>query len=129
MLILVGAPIQYPDHAQRALLLAQRIREKGMEITASWSDRELDLGVGVASGFVTVGVIGAASRLEYTAVGPAVNLASRLCSEAAHGEILVDARSIELLGEGSKGHRLMAGEALQLKGFQHPVQSYTLSAA
>jgi class 3 adenylate cyclase len=131
VLTLVGAPIPYEDHAQRALVLAQRIREKGMEITASWSDADLRLGVGVgvASGFVTVGVIGAASRLEYTAVGPAVNLASRLCSEAAHGEILVDARSIELLGEASKGHRLAPGEALQLKGFQHPVQSYTLAAA
>ena len=58
-----------------------------------------------------------------------MNLASRLCSEAVHGEILVDKRSIELLGEDSKGHRLMPGEALQLKGFQKPVQSYTLSAA
>ena len=75
-----------------------------MEITARWSDADLRLGVGVgvASGFVTVGVIGAASRLEYTAVGPAVNLASRLCSEAAHGEVLVDARTIELLGEDAQ---------------------------
>ena len=55
------------------------------------------MGVGAASGFVTVGVIGAASRLEYTAVGPAVNLAARLCAEASHGEILVDLRTIELL--------------------------------
>ena len=131
VLTLVGAPIAYPDHAQRALMLAQRIREQGMAITARWSDRDLHLGVGVgvASGFVTVGVIGAASRLEYTAVGPAVNLASRLCSEAAHGEILIDARTIEALGDASKGHRLMPGEALQLKGFQQPVQSYSLAAA
>ncbi|MEO8145563.1 MAG: adenylate/guanylate cyclase domain-containing protein [Betaproteobacteria bacterium] len=131
VLILVGAPISFPDHAQRALMLARRIREKGMEITARWSDAELSLGVGVgvASGFVTVGVIGAASRLEYTAVGPAVNLASRLCSEAAHGEVLIDARTIELLGEGSKTHQLIPGEALKLKGFQHPVQSYALAAA
>jgi class 3 adenylate cyclase len=131
VLTLVGAPIPYEDHAQRALVLAQRIREKGMEITAAWSDADLSLGVGVgvASGFVTVGVIGAASRLEYTAVGPAVNLASRLCSEAAHGEILIDSRSIELLGEESKRHRLTPGEALRLKGFQEPVQSYTLAAA
>jgi adenylate cyclase len=131
VLTLVGAPISYPDHAQRALQLAKRIRERGMEITKAWSDVDLRLGVGVgvASGFVTVGVIGAASRLEYTAVGPAVNLASRLCSEAAHGEVLVDARSIELLGEESKRHRLIPGEALKLKGFQKPVQSYALAAA
>ena len=131
VLILVGAPLPYPDHAQRALKLASQIRERGMEITARWSDQELTLGVGVgvASGFVTVGVIGAASRLEYTAVGPAVNLASRLCSEAAHGEILVDGRSIELLGDEAQRHPLRTGEALKLKGFQQPVQSYMLAAA
>jgi class 3 adenylate cyclase len=131
VLILVGAPIPMPDHAQRALRLAKRIREKGIEVTARWSDAELHLGVGVgvASGFVTVGVIGAASRLEYAAVGPAVNLASRLCSEAAHGEVLIDARTIELLGEEARRPELQPGESLQLKGFQQPVQSYTLLAA
>jgi adenylate cyclase len=83
----------------------------------------------VASGFVTVGVIGGASRLEYTAVGPAVNLASRLCSEAVHGEVLLDKRTLELLGENADRHGLQPGEALKLKGFQQLVQSYTLAAA
>lgn len=131
VLILVGAPIAYDDHAHRAVELARKIRERGMEITSRWSDQDLSLGVGVgvASGFVTVGVIGAASRLEYTAVGPAVNLASRLCAEAAHGEILVDGRTLELLGEEAKRHRLEPGDALQLKGFPQPVQSYTLARA
>jgi len=131
VLILVGAPISYPDHAQRALRLAARIRRNGMEITEQWSDADLRLGVGVgvASGFVTVGVIGAASRLEYTAVGPAVNLASRLCAEAAHGEVLIDSRTIDLLGEETRRPELQPGHSLQLKGFQQPVQSYTLAAA
>jgi class 3 adenylate cyclase len=131
VLILVGAPIHYPDHAQRALRLAARIRQVGMQTTERWSDADLSLGVGVgvASGFVTVGVIGAASRLEYTAVGPAVNLASRLCAEAAHAEVLVDPRTIELLGEEVRRPELRLGESLQLKGFQQPVQSYTLAAA
>jgi class 3 adenylate cyclase len=132
VLILVGAPIPYPDHAQRALALARGIRERGMGITTRWSDQDqhLGVGVGVASGFVTVGVIGGASRLEYTAVGPAVNLASRLCGEAAHGEILIDGRTLELLGEEVRSHhRLLPGEVLRLKGFQQPVQSYTLAAA
>ena len=131
VLILVGAPIAYKDHAKRAFQLAKRIREKGMEVTRRWSDAELHLGVGVgvASGYVTVGVIGHASRLEYTAVGPAVNLASRLCSEAAHGEVLIDARTIELLGAEAGRGELRPGETLRLKGFQQPVQSYTLAAA
>jgi class 3 adenylate cyclase len=132
VLILVGAPIPFPDHALRALVLARKIRERGMAITARWSDKDLHLGVGVgvASGFVTVGVIGGASRLEYTAVGPAVNLASRLCGEAAHGEILIDGRTLDLLDEeGKRAHRPLPGEALKLKGFQQPVQSYTLQIA
>jgi class 3 adenylate cyclase len=132
VLILVGAPIPYPDHAQRALALARKIRERGMAITARHSDAQLTLGVGigVASGFATVGVIGGASRLEYAAVGPAVNLAARLCAEAAHGEIFVDSHTIELLGaEAKSSHRLVAGEPLTLKGFQRPVQSYALAPA
>src|SRR4029079_400827 len=131
VLMLVGAPVAFDDHARRALEMAKRIRESGVAITSRWSDADLRLGVGVgvASGFVTVGVIGAASRLEYTAVGPSVNLASRLCSEASHGESFVDARPIELLGEASQRHRILPGETLQLKGFQQPVQSYSLAAA
>jgi adenylate cyclase len=131
VLILVGAPIAFPDHAQRALELAKRIRHDGIEVTARWSDAELHLGVGVgvASGYATVGVIGAASRLEYTAVGPAVNLACRLCAEAAHGEILIDGRTSELLSNELKQKELKPGQALLLKGFQLPVQSYVLSAA
>jgi class 3 adenylate cyclase len=131
VLILVGAPIGFPDHARRALELARRIRESGLAITRRWSDAELELGVGVgvASGFVTVGVIGAASRLEYTAVGPAVNLASRLCAEASHGEVLVDGRTTELLDAEIQRTQLRPGESLALKGFQKPVQSYVLAPA
>jgi class 3 adenylate cyclase len=131
VLILVGAPIAYEDHAIRAIELAKRVRAGGIAVTERWSDTDLQLGVGVgvASGFVTVGVIGAASRLEYTAVGPAVNLASRLCSEAAHGEILADLRTLELLESESQRAELRPGETLQLKGFPRPVQSYVLAAA
>jgi class 3 adenylate cyclase len=131
VLILVGAPVAFTDHAARAIDMARQIRESGMAVTARWSDGELHLGVGVgvATGFVTVGVIGAASRLEYTAVGPAVNLAARLCSEAVHGEVLVDGRTTECLGEGALQRTLARGNALRLKGFVMPVQSYVLAPA
>ncbi|MEO7938126.1 MAG: adenylate/guanylate cyclase domain-containing protein [Burkholderiaceae bacterium] len=131
VLILVGAPIAFPDHAQRAIRLARQIREVGIALTRQWSNDEMQLGVGVgvASGFVTVGVIGGASRLEYTAVGSPVNLSSRLCSEAVHGEVLVDARTAELLDNQVTEGRLDTGQSLQLKGFASPVQSYVLAMA
>ncbi len=131
VLILVGAPIAFDDHAQRAIQLAHRIRDVGIALTRQWSNQELQLGVGVgvASGFATVGVIGGASRLEYTAVGSPVNLASRLCSEAAHGEVLVDERTAELFGGGQPDSHLQMGPSLQLKGFSKPVQSYLLQSS
>ncbi len=131
VLILVGAPIPLGDHAQRAVEMAKLIRSHGVAVTERWSDSELRLGVGVgvASGYVTVGVIGAGSRLEYTAVGPAVNLSARLCAEALHAEILFDPRTIELLTSPAQRAELKPGEELRLKGFPSPVQSYVLAAA
>jgi adenylate cyclase len=128
VLILVGAPIAYDDHARRALDLAGLIRETGQALSARWSDRHLHLGVGVgvASGFVTVGVIGAGSRLEYAAVGSAVNLAARLCSEAAHGEVLVDERTAALAAPSGARIGLVAAAPLKLKGFREPVPSFLL---
>ena len=131
VLILVGAPIPFADHAQRAIDMARQVRLSGMAVTARFSDGDLHLGVGVgvATGFVTVGVIGAASKLEYTAVGPAVNLAARLCSEAAHGEVLVDPRTTECLDADGAKALLSPAAMLKLKGFAAPVQSFALAPA
>lgn len=129
VLILVGAPIRFENHAQRALELARKIRASGVPLTARWSGAELQLGlgVGVASGFVSVGVIGTASRLEYTAVGAAVNLASRLCAEAAHGEVLVDERTVQLAGAAPVGKELFAAASRMLKGYSEPVRNFILA--
>jgi class 3 adenylate cyclase len=128
VLILVGAPIRYEDHARRALDLASLIRDSGLELSARWNEGGLQLGVGVgvASGFVTVGVIGEGSRLEYAAVGPAVNLAARLCSEAAHGEVRVDPRTAALAAASLTPIALVQAAPLTLKGFSDPVPNFLL---
>jgi len=127
ILILVGAPIPMPNHAAVGLAIARGVRDAARRVTEKWSSAEhrLGIGIGVASGFVTVGVIGSASRLEYTAVGPAVNLASRLCEQALDGEILVDGRTRELAGEVP----LEGRGAIEVKGFAEAVALYALPAA
>jgi class 3 adenylate cyclase len=92
MLCWFGAPVHQADHAERAMRAARVM----MEEAARWNRRRIDsglvpvaTGVGVASGHVVVGNIGSERRLEYTAIGDAVNLASRLCGKAEAGEILV----------------------------------------
>jgi class 3 adenylate cyclase len=125
ILVLVGAPIPYADHARRAVDMAREVRERGREVTARWSNpqMQLGLGVGVASGVVAVGVIGNAARLEYTAVGPAVNLAARLCARAEDGEIRLAQRTMELCG-GLDDAR--SGTPVVLKGFAEPVAYFVL---
>ncbi len=127
ILILVGAPISMPDHSAVGLRLAHGVRAAARGVTEQWSseNHRLGIGIGVASGFVTVGVIGSASRLEYTAVGPAVNLASRLCEQALDGEILIDGRTREQAGEQALEPRA----PLVVKGFAEPVDLYALPAA
>ncbi len=102
VLLLVGAPLPIPDHAAKGLELARRLRTSVSALTARWSDprRPLGVGLGVASGLVTVGVINSTSRLEYTAVGAAVNLASRLCERAANGEILAAEQTVRMAAAG-----------------------------
>lgn len=127
ILILVGAPLPISDHALVALRIAHRVRDAAAAVTARWSSEAhgLGIGIGVASGFVTVGVIGGQSRLEYTAVGAAVNLASRLCEQALHGEILIDGRTRDLAGDLALEARL----PLDIKGFPEPVPLYAMPAA
>jgi adenylate cyclase len=126
-LILVGAPIPMATHAVVGLALARQLREAAHAVTRHWSaaEHQLGVGIGVASGFVTVGVIGAAQRLEYTAVGPAVNLASRLCEQAQDCEILVAERTRELAADKA----LEARPALLVKGFPQPVPLFALGSS
>ena len=127
ILILVGAPIAIPDHARVSLEIAERIRGEGRALTKRWSTSRgrLGIGVGVASGFVTVGIIGSDSRLEYTAVGPAVNLASRLCEEARDKEILVAPRTAELAGRED----LKPKRRVEIKGFKDLDEVFLLKPA
>jgi class 3 adenylate cyclase len=76
-----GAPMQQPDHADRALWCALHMQEALAEFNASRGGEgqpSLKIGIGLHSGQVIVGDIGSPRRREYTAIGDVVNVASRL---------------------------------------------------
>jgi adenylate cyclase len=131
VLILIGAPVASADHAPRAVGLAQRIREVVAPITTRYSsaDGVLDSGIGVASGVLTVGIIGGEGRLEYAAVGQAVNVASRLCDHAAAGEILIAEETFHFLAGTDLAQQCVARPARMLKGFAAPVTNFALQPA
>ncbi len=121
-LALVGAGGPSRDHAERAVAMAFAVLSHGERILSPrrGAGFELGLGVGVASGPVTVGAIEAASRVEPVAVGRPVNLAARLCARAGAGQILVDERTLEHI-QGTLGGRFERLEIATLKGFSRPV--------
>ena len=125
VLVLVGAPLAQADHARVGVEVARKIRTAVREVVrrASSAEHKLGIGVGVASGPVTVGVIGSSGRFEYTAVGPAVNLASRLCELAADNEVLLAASTIE---QCDCRDSLEPRDAVPVKGYADPVAMFNL---
>ena len=95
---------------QRTAALAEGWRKRGYE---------LELGIGIAQGFATIGAIGFEGRIDYGAIGNVTNLAARLCGEAEGGEILVAPRVAAAL-DGSGLAVEPAGE-FQLKGLARPI--------
>jgi class 3 adenylate cyclase/HAMP domain-containing protein len=120
VMILFNAPIQFPDHVQRAVKMAVEMRDTIGALTQKWRNRghSLGFGVGVALGYATLGQIGYEQRLEYAAIGSVTNLASRLCDEAKAGQIVVSQRVFGMVESSVEARQL---EDLTLKGFNHPI--------
>ncbi|HSW12358.1 MAG TPA: adenylate/guanylate cyclase domain-containing protein [Solimonas sp.] len=127
LLILVGAPMLVPDHARAATALALELMEAVQPLLRR-EDAVLGLGIGVATGQLTVGAIQGAGRIEYIAVGNAMNLAARLCQRARPGEVLCDRRTQEAIA-GLPGLQALDREPEHFKGFDAAVPVYALLRA
>ena len=82
------------------------------------------MGIGVTTGYVTVGNIGSPARLDYTVMGNQVNLASRLADQATGGQILVSERTLLAAGAlvGSPGT-----DQIQLEGVSRPIRVFEIN--
>jgi adenylate cyclase len=112
-----GAPIRHPDDAERALHAALGMQRAVRDINKRWSAQgrpTISVGIGINYGEVFAGNIGSHRRLEYTVIGDAVNVASRLCSAAAPGEILVTDAFYRQLGK--KKPAVERAEEVEIKG-------------
>ncbi len=125
IMIFFNDPIACEDHTERAVRMAVAMRAEARELRAGWLKKgyDLDLGVGLACGYATLGNIGFEGRIDYGAIGNVTNLASRLCDEAKGGQILTNQKTL------SKVEHLVESEPLaelRLKGFARPVAAINI---
>lgn len=126
VMAIFGAPDPMEDHAARAVGCAIEMQTRQADLNAAgWGSNAVDglhVGIGLNTGPVVAGAIGGGGRLEYTVIGDAVNVAQRLQSEAAGGEIVAAATTVaaapdvacELIGKR------------QVKGREEPVEVYRI---
>jgi len=129
-MILFGAPIEDREHGLNGVHCGIEIQRMITEFNRQRCDQGLitvEFSVAVNSGTMLAGNIGSERRMEYTVIGDAVNLAARLSSIAAGGEILVtrelhDSLSLAILYETS------LAQTIRLRGKAAPVEIWKVEA-
>jgi class 3 adenylate cyclase len=105
--------------------MAIEMQRRLFQLTEHWRRYGFDIavGIGIAQGYATVGMIGFEHRRDYGAIGTVTNLASRLCGEAKSGQILISQR-VCMQVEDQLPTRDIG--LLNLKGFQRPTPAFEL---
>src|ERR1700675_1479523 len=126
IMVFFNDPLPCPDPAERAIKMAVEMREAAQHLQARWRRRGHDIGfgIGIAQGYATLGQIGFADRVHYTAIGTVCNLASRLCDQASDGQILVSKR---IAGAVEGNVRLEEIGDLALKGLSQAVAVFNVA--
>ena len=125
LMVFLNDPLPIPNHVEQGVKMAIAMRHRVVELCRDWNKRGIGLGagIGIATGYATLGVVGFEDRKDYAAIGPVTNLAARLCSKADHGQILVSERVWQSVNNDFRGKHI--GD-LTLKGFHRPIATYNL---
>lgn len=108
-------PLPCDEPTLSAVTAADELRAALTPFEAHWAQRghQLGIGIGIAFGYATLGVIGFEGRYEYTAIGPVVNLAARLCDIAKSSEVLLSQPAVvavrDRIGVAEYSHLDIAG--------------------
>jgi adenylate cyclase len=126
MMIFFNDPIALANPTANAVKMALTMQERFVPLRAAWKKRgyDLDLGIGIAQGYATLGAIGFEGRWDYACIGGVTNLAARLCSEAKGGQTLTNQKTLSRMEDAVQAEPL--GE-VTLKGIAHPVLVFNIT--
>jgi adenylate cyclase len=126
MMIFFNDPIPLSNPAANAVRMAIAMQERFTALRAGWTKRgyDLNLGVGIAQGYATLGAIGFEGRWDYACIGNVTNLAARLCGESKGGQILTDQKTLASIEDVVQTDSL--GE-VGLKGIAYPVPVFNVT--
>jgi class 3 adenylate cyclase len=127
LMVFFNDPKPVAEHQFAAVRTAVEMRERFGSLSTAWRKRgyELGLGIGIATGFATLGRIGFEGRYDYGAIGNSVILASRLSGAATAGQILISQRVLAAIEDLAE---LDPVPDLELKGFSHAMTAYAVTA-
>jgi adenylate cyclase len=126
MMIFFNDPIQLENPTFNAIRMVLEMRQSFVPLRAVWRKRghNLDLGIGIAQGYATLGTIGFEGRWDYACIGGVSNLAARLCGEAKPQQILTNDKTLARIDHLVEAEPL--GE-MMLKGMTHPVPVFSIT--
>jgi len=127
LMVLFGAPISRDDDAHRAVACALDMQAAMVEVNRRNQEQglpELAIGIGINTGDVVAGNIGSEAHAKYSVIGAPVNMAARLESKAARGEVLISQTSYDAVRDAV---RIVETREVQMKGFTDPVCAYSIA--
>jgi class 3 adenylate cyclase len=122
MMALYNTPLPLPDHALRAVCTALDIRDALREFHQTLDPVfRLDVNTGIHTGRAIVGNVGTPDRMDFTAIGDTVNLASRLQGLSSHNQITISEETYRLVADAVDCER--TGPRV-VRGREEPVITY-----
>lgn len=128
VMVVFGAPKEDPKHQYNAVacaILMQKLAERLNKRRNKQGQFPISLRIGINSGRMLAGLIGSKERMEYTVVGDAVNLASRLCSEAESAQIIIE-ESLYHAVDPDTPLTVEAFKEIRVRGKEQPVNIYSV---
>lgn len=129
VMIVFGAAKHDADHQYHAVACARLMQDLTEHINqkrAKQGKFPVHLRIGINSGKMLAGLLGSQDRLEYTVIGDAVNLASRLCNEAKQGQVIIQEQCYDAL-KGQYALEVDNAKTIKIRGKTEAVSIYNVS--